>query len=76
MIADSWKRQTLLNVVRLLRVAPQADAPVFLDVSCVINCDSVAGKACGSAQLPEAATPNVLPLGGESSAALTPGGFR
>ena len=39
-IAESWKRQTLLNVVRLR----YADAPVFLDVASVINSYSVTGK--------------------------------
>jgi hypothetical protein len=46
-IAESWKRQTLLNVVRLR----YADAPVFLDVASVINSYSVAGKASASASL-------------------------
>jgi hypothetical protein len=39
-IAESWKRQTLLNVVRLR----YADAPVFLDVASVINSYSVGGS--------------------------------
>ena len=46
-IAESWKRQTLLNVVRLR----YADAPVFLDVASVINSYSVAGTASGGAQV-------------------------
>jgi hypothetical protein len=39
-LAESWKRQTLLNVVRLR----YADAPVFLDVASVINSYSVGGS--------------------------------
>ncbi|MCX7199917.1 MAG: hypothetical protein NTW37_18590 [Proteobacteria bacterium] len=67
-IADSWKRQTLLNVVRLR----YADAPVFLDVASVINSYSVAGKTSASAQLPEGIAPNVFSLGAEGSWSNTP----
>lgn len=67
-IADSWKRQTLLNVVRLR----YADAPVFLDVASVINSYSVGGKVTGSAQLPENPNPNVFQLGGEGTWSNTP----
>jgi hypothetical protein len=67
-IADSWKRQTLLNVVRLR----YADAPVFLDVASVINSYSMAGKVNGSAQLPEGSAPNLLTFGGEGSWSNTP----
>ncbi len=47
-IADSWKRQTLLNVVRLR----YSDAPVFLEVASIINSYSVGGKASALATLP------------------------
>jgi hypothetical protein len=67
-IADSWKRQTLLNVVRLR----YADAPVFLDVASVINSYSMAGKTTGSAQLPDGASPNLFSLGAEGSWSNTP----
>ena len=67
-IADSWKRQTLLNVVRMR----YADTPVFLDVASIINSYSLAGKVSGSAQLPEGAVPNVLQFGGEGSWSNTP----
>ena len=67
-IAESWKRQTLLNVVRLR----YADAPVFLDVASVINSYSVAGKASASATLPSSTDPNVLGLGAESTWSNTP----
>lgn len=66
-IADSWKSQTLLNVVRLR----YADAPVFLDVASVINSYSVAGKMTGSAQIPEGGS-NLLNFGGEGSWSNTP----
>jgi hypothetical protein len=46
-IAESWKRQTLLNVVRLR----YADAPVFLDVASVINSYSIAGTVSAGAQV-------------------------
>jgi hypothetical protein len=46
-IAESWKRQTLLNVVRLR----YADAPVFLDVSSVINTYSLSGSVSAGGQV-------------------------
>jgi hypothetical protein len=46
-IAESWKRQTLLNVVRLR----YADAPVFLDVSSVINTYSLSGSVSAGGSL-------------------------
>ena len=49
-IADSWKRQTLMHVVRLR----YADAPVFLDVSSIINSYTVGGNANAGATLPAA----------------------
>lgn len=58
-IAESWKRQTLLNVVRLR----YADAPVFLDVASLINSYTVGGKATASAQNPSTSDPNVTGLG-------------
>ena len=42
--ADSWKAQTLINIVRLR----YGDAPVFLDVSSVISSYSVQGQAFAS----------------------------
>jgi len=67
-IAESWKRQTLLNVVRL----HYADVPVFLDVGSVINSYSFAGKASASAELPSRVDPNVFTLGAEGSWSNTP----
>lgn len=46
-IAESWKRQTLLNVVR----TRYADAPVFLDVSSVINTYSLSGSVSAGGQV-------------------------
>ncbi|MBW8328328.1 MAG: hypothetical protein K0M48_03980 [Thiobacillus sp.] len=67
-IAESWKRQTLLNVVRL----HYADVPVFLDVGSIINSYSFAGKASAGASLPSRADPDVLNLGAERSWSNTP----
>lgn len=39
-ISDSWKRQTLLNLLKVR----YADAPVFMDVSSVISSYSLAGE--------------------------------
>jgi hypothetical protein len=67
-IADSWKRQTLLNVVRLR----YADAPVFLDVVSVINSYSVGGNASGTATLPSNADPRVFALTTQGTWSNTP----
>jgi len=67
-IADSWKRQTLLNVVRLR----YADAPVFLDVVSVINSYSVGGNASGTATLPSNADPSVFTLNAQGTWSNTP----
>jgi hypothetical protein len=67
-IAESWKRQTLLNVVRL----HYADVPVFLDVSTIINSNTYAGKANASLELPAGSDPNVFRLGAENSWTNTP----
>ena len=67
-IADSWKRQTLLNVVRLR----YSDAPVFLEVASIINSYSVGGKASALATLPSRIDPNVFELGGEGNWSNTP----
>jgi hypothetical protein len=67
-VADSWKRQTLMNVVRLR----YSDAPVFLDVSSIINSYSVGGKASARATLPERVDPNIFELGAEGVWSNTP----
>jgi len=67
-VADSWKRQTLLNVVRMR----YADAPVFLEIASIINSYSVAGKASAAATLPSRTDPNVFNLGGEGTWSNTP----
>jgi hypothetical protein len=60
-IAESWKRQTLLNVVRLR----YADAPVFLEVASLINSYTLGGRAGAGAALPSAIEPNVFSLSAE-----------
>src|SRR5512147_514081 len=68
-VAESWKRQTLLNVVRLR----YADAPVFLEVASIINSYTVAGSANAQAQIPSRATaPDVFTVGGSGSWSNTP----
>jgi hypothetical protein len=67
-IADSWKRQTLLNVVRMR----YADTPVFLEVASIINSYSVAGKATAGASFPKHTDPQVMDFGGENSWSNTP----
>jgi len=67
-VADSWKRQTLLNVVRLR----YADAPVFLDVSSIINSHTVGGNANAGATLPSNTNPDVFQLGATGNWSNTP----
>jgi len=67
-VADSWKRQTLLNVVRLR----YADAPMFLDVASIINSYTVGGNATAKATLPAQTNPDVLELGGTANWSNTP----
>jgi hypothetical protein len=67
-IADSWKRQTLLNIVRMR----YADPPVVLEVSSIINSYSIAGKgSLGTAQLSAPGVDSVT-LGVEGSWSNTP----
>jgi hypothetical protein len=67
-IAESWKRQTLLNVVRMR----YADAPVFLDVASVIDSYTVGGNANALATLPSRTDPDVLELGAGAAWSNTP----
>jgi hypothetical protein len=67
-VADSWKRQTLLNVVRLR----YADAPVFLDVSSIINSYTVGGNASAAATLPSGTAPDVFQIGAARNWSNTP----
>ncbi len=52
-IAESWKRQTLLNIVRMR----YADAPVFLEVTGVINSQSLGGTANTGLSFPGGSPP-------------------
>lgn len=66
-LAESWKRQTLLNVVRIR----YGDAPIFLEVGSIINSYSVSGKASAGAELP-ASNPDVFTFGTEGIWSNTP----
>jgi hypothetical protein len=67
-IAQSWKRQTLLNVVRLR----YADAPMFLDVASIINSHTVGGSGNARATLPGGSSPDVFEIGGSGAWSNTP----
>jgi hypothetical protein len=67
-IANSWKRQTLLNVVRLR----YADAPMFLDVASIINSHTVGGSGNAQATLPGGSSPDVFGVGGSGAWSNTP----
>jgi hypothetical protein len=68
-VAESWKRQTLMNVVRLR----YADAPVFLEVNSIINSYTLGGNANAQATIPSR-PPNadVLQLGATANWSNTP----
>ena len=67
-VAESWKRQTLLNVVRLR----YADAPMFLDVASIINSHTVGGSGSAQATLPSGNSPDVFGVGGSGIWSNTP----
>jgi len=68
-VAESWKRETLLNVVRLR----YADAPVFLEVSSIINSRSVEGSVAAAAGFPGASPSGVMfDFGGSQRWSNTP----
>lgn len=67
-LADSWKRQTLLNVVRL----HYADVPVFLDVASVINSYSESGTASAGLSLSNRSDPSTLNLNAGAAWSNTP----
>jgi hypothetical protein len=66
-VAESWKRQMLLNVVRLR----YADAPVFMDVTSVISSYALFGSVSAGTDL-FAASPNRVGLGATGSVASQP----
>jgi hypothetical protein len=66
-VAESWKRQMLLNVVRMR----YADAPIFMDVTSVINSYSIAGSVNAGALL-RSEGPDDFPFGAGASFSNTP----
>ena len=58
-LSASWKRQTLLNVVRLRN----ADAPVFLEVASIVNSYSVQSRGSAGANLFAHSDPDELSMG-------------
>jgi len=67
-VAESWKRQTLLNVVRMR----YGDAPVFMDVTSVINSYTLLGNVNAGATLRSEPGINEFPLGAAATFANTP----
>jgi len=69
-LADSWKKQTLVNIVRLR----YGDAPTFLEVTSVIDTYSAQASVNGGGTLPKAGgmyTPS-LSAGGSATWSNTP----
>jgi hypothetical protein len=66
-VAESWKEQTLLNVVRMR----YGDAPSFLDVSSVISAYSFTGQLSANAGISSDLTAtiprNLVNLGGNAT---------
>jgi hypothetical protein len=67
-VAESWKRQMLLNVVRVR----YADAPVFMDVTSVILSYTLLENANAAASLSTSTAPNEISLGASATFANTP----
>jgi hypothetical protein len=67
-IAESWKRQTLLNVVRLR----YADAPVFLDVASVINTYSLSGTVSAGGSVSNGQLGDAVSMGAGGAWSNTP----
>ena len=67
-IQESWKRQTLLNIVRMR----YADAPMFLDVASVINSYSLGGSVSGGASLQKEPSADSFSLGAAGHWSNTP----
>ena len=67
-VAESLKRQTLLNVVRL----HYADTPEFLDVESIINSYSFGVTGNAGWSLPSHTDPNTFNLGAEGTWSNTP----
>lgn len=67
-ISESWKRQTLLNLVK----TRYADAPVFMDVTSVINQYSVEGRISLGATWTDSPGTDSQTLGGSATYADRP----
>lgn len=67
-LAESWKRQTLINVVRLR----YSDAPVFMDVTSIISSRTRSGSVNAGGDLVESPDPSLLRLGAEGTWSSTP----
>lgn len=68
-IAESWKRQTLINIVRLR----YADTPLFMDITSIINSYSQSGGfSAGATVRPNNLLGNDLPLGISGAWSNTP----
>jgi hypothetical protein len=67
-LAESWKQQTLLNVVRLR----YDDAPVFLQISSIISSNSVGGSVNASAGVALPTPSGAINIGGQQYWSNTP----